>query len=659
MADKPVTKYESEDDIKTPADEVKLWQQELTASQAHLERFWKRCDLIEQIYLDEERNQEQSGGLLPEGSKVNLFWSNVQVLKSMLYVRPPKIEVSRRYKDYSDDVARVAGEMMERLLNNDVERDESDFGTAARQGIMDWLTVGLGQLWMRYEAHTEQVQKPPIMSPDGMSELAPALNYEEVVSEDSLSDYLHWRDFLWSPARTWSEVRWCARRVNLTRDKGVKRFGERFRNVPLDTSTAKKDKDGGVSKVVDNTPWAQVEVFEVWNLADRTVRWVNMHADFLLDSKPDPLKLERFFPCPRPLLGTTTNSDLVPRADYSMAQDQYKQTNILATRIKMLTEACKLVGVYDKQAEGVQRMLNQGVENQLIPVDNWAAFAEKGGIKGSVDFLPIAVVSEVIVRLREDMAAQKEQLYEVLGIADIMRGITRATETATAQQIKAQYGSTRVQAKQFEVGSWVAQAQTIKAEIISLHFQPKTIIERSNVMNTPDSKYAEQAVGLLKQRWAAAYRLQIEPESMSAMDWSSERDARVQFLAAIGGFLQQAVPLAQLMPATAPMLLQIMQWVAGGFRVGRSIETVIEQLADAMGQQGQQASGAQQPTPQEQADVKKTESEADRNRANTLKLSAEVAQMTGMAGAPIGPAGLAPPPGQPGVPAPPGGLDGA
>ena len=644
MAEKTAQKYESSEEIKTPADEVKLWQDEIRASSKHLERFWKRCALIEQIYLDEQRESELAGGLFPsEAAKVNLFWSNVQVLKSMLYVRPRKIEVSRRYKDFGDDPARVAGEMMERLLSNDIERDESDFDTATRQGIEDWLIVGLGQMWLRYEAQTEQVQQPAIMSPDGMVELAPALDYEQITSEDALSDHVHWRDFLWSPARTWAEVRWIARRVYMTKDKGTKRFGKVFEQVPLDTTQPKKTEAGELSKVAQNTPWAQAEVFEVWSIEDRTARWVHLACDYMLDKKPDPLGLARFWPAPAPLLATTTNSDMVPRADYSMAQDQYQQTNILATRIKMLTEACKLVGVYDKAADGVQRMLNQGVENQLIPVDNWAAFAEKGGIKGSIDFLPIEVVSNVIIKLREDMAAQKEQLYEVLGIADIMRGITRATETATAQQIKAQYGSTRVQHKQFEVGAWVARAQQIKAEIISLHFQPQTIIERSNVENTPDVKYAQAAVQLIKQRWTAAYRLNIEPESMSAMDWAAEREARVAFLTAIGGFLQQAVPLAQMVPQAAPMLLQMLQWVAAGFRVGRSLESVIEQLSDALAQAGQQK--PQEPSPQEQAEVDKTKSEADKNRATTIKTSAEAAQIAGMAGAPIQAAGLAQMPG--------------
>lgn len=642
MAEQTGQKYESSADIKTPADEVKLWQDEIRAAEKHLEQFWKRCDLIEQLYLDDVRTREEQGGLLPEGSKINLFWSNVQVLKSLLYVRPPKIEVGRRYKDFGDDVARVAGEMMERLLNNDLERDQSDFDTAVREGIQDWLVVGLGQMWMRYEAHTETVQQEAVIAPDGLTELAPAYSYEQIVTEDALSDYVHWRDFLWSPARTWTEVRWIARRVNLTRDKGIARFGKKFETVPLTTSQPKQRDAGDVSKVQRNTPWAQAEVFEVWNLADRTVRWVHLTCDYLLDKQPDPLGLERFFPAPRPLLATVTNSDLVPRADYSMAQDQYQQLNILATRIRMLTEACKVVGVYDKANDGVQRMLNQATENQLIPVDNWAAFAERGGMKGIVDWLPIDTVSAVIDKLRQDMVLQRDQLYEVLGIADIMRGATKATETATAQQIKAQFGSTRVQFKQFETATWLSQAQQIKAEIISKHFQPETIIKRSNVENTPDAKYAQAAVELLKQRWAAAYRLHIEADSTAALDWASEREGRTQFLQAIGGFLQQAVPLGQMVPQSVPALVQMVQWAASGFRVGRTIESALDQLAQALSQ----PQGEQGPSPQEVADVEKTKSEAEKNRATTMKTSVEAGTM--MAGQMPGS------PGTPGMGGPPG-----
>jgi rubredoxin len=51
--------------------------------------------------------------------------------------------------------------------------------------------------------------------------------------ECSPCDYVFWDDFRTSPARTWEEVTWVARRVYMGREEGVERFGEIFKDAPL------------------------------------------------------------------------------------------------------------------------------------------------------------------------------------------------------------------------------------------------------------------------------------------------------------------------------------------------------------------------------------------------------------------------------------------
>ena len=95
-------------------------------------------------------------------------------------------------------------------------------------------------------------------------------------------------------------------------------------------------------------------------------------------------------------MANPTTSKFMPRADFLMAQDQYAQIDELSTRLKYLIKACKVVGAYDKTSTQLGRIFSEGMENQMIPVDNWAAFAEKGGIKGSMDFVPIDMVAKAI-----------------------------------------------------------------------------------------------------------------------------------------------------------------------------------------------------------------------------------------------------------------------
>ena len=576
----------------TPIGLAQRWNTEITASEQELTKFHEDATRITHRYLDK---REDFGR---DQSRVNLFWSTTKVLLSMLYARPPKADVSRTYQDYEDDVARVAGTILQRLLNRGFDENISQWDASVRQGIEDWLVVGLGQIWLRYEVKTETYTVPAQVDPLTGEELTPETEAEQIVDEDAPCDYIHWRDFLWSPARTWAEVRWVARRVYMTKDQLTERFGEEIANIiPLGKQSGPKDIRDDSPKY---DPWNKAEVFEIWCKENKKVYWYAKGADTILDVKDDPLQLDGFFPCPKPVAANLTSSNFMPRADYIFAQDQFNELDEINTRITWLTRAAKVVGVYDKAAEGVQRLFNQGTENQLIPVDNWAMFAERGGVKGQIEFAPIDQVVNAINQLRQYRQDKVMQIYEVLGISDVMRGSSRASETATAQQIKAQFGSTRIQLMQFYIAEWISHALRIKAEIICKHWQPQTIIQRSNIERTPDAQLAMQAIALLKDEKMAEYRVSVEADSMAALDWAAERDAAVQFMQGLGAFISQVAPMAQQVPGAAPVLLSLLQWSISKFRVSTQIESILDQAISGLKQQGIQPPG---PSPMQQAEV--------------------------------------------------------
>jgi hypothetical protein len=209
-------------------------------------------------------------------------------------------------------------------------------------------------------------------------------------------------------------------------------------------------------------------------------------------------------------------------------------------------------------------------------------------------------VVNCIERLRQYRQDKTMQIYEVLGISDVMRGSSKASETATAQQIKAQFGSTRIQLSQFYIAEWITHALRIKADIISKHFQPETIATRSNIMRTPDAQYAQAAIALIKDEQLAEYRISVEADSMAAMDYAAERDAAVQFMQGLGAFVSQVAPMAQQVPGAAPYLLRLLQWAVSKFRVSSEIEGVLDQAIGSMQQTGVQP---QEPSPMQQAEV--------------------------------------------------------
>jgi hypothetical protein len=595
---------------KSPAEMAVRWERELQAAKKELAKFHRLGKKINAKYLDERDGAAYDNA----DSKFNLFWSNIEVLKASLYAKPPNVDVSNTHKDSEDDQSRVAGNILQRMLNNDCEDDdESTYPEVTRQAVGDYLVVGLGQVWYRYEVETAENETPPVTDPATGALLAEPVKYEAITNEEAPADYVYWEDFWWSPARVWQDVRWVARRVFMTREELCERFGDRIgKEIPVTKGRSKGDALG-----VRNDPWEKAAVFEIWDKQTKCAYWHVLGFHLICDYKPDPLKLKTFFPCPQPLMANLTTTAFLPRADYLLAQDQYQQIDELTTRIKYLTKACKVVGVYDKNSTPIGRVFTEGMENQMIPVDNWAAFAEKGGLKGQMDFVPIEIIASVIESLTGQRDIIKGNLYEVLGIGDIMRGMTDPDETLGAQQLKAQFGGNRLQFKQQAIGAWVASGQRIKAQIICDRFQPQTIMDRSNIMHSPDAPLAQDAVGFLKSPDNTKfYRISVEAETMAMVDWAQERDSRTQFMQAVGSFVQSITPLIQTSPEAAPVVMQMLKWGLGGFRVSKEIETVLDAAIAAASQADK---GQQEPSPQEKADVAKTESEATKNKTQSVK----------------------------------------
>lgn len=571
----------------SPQGWAKRWQAELKAARASVEKWHEQGAKINKRFRDERESRDNGD------TRWNLFTSTVETKLATLYGQTPKVSVSRRFSDAADDAARVAATMLERALNSDIEKDSDTFAQALQYALEDRLLPGLGLVRVRYVAEFETVPPVPAqVDPVTGMVLAPEVPATERKTYECVeTDYVHWRDFLWSPSRVWHEARWIAFRAEMSRAELVRRFGEEVgRAVPLNAKGRAGEDDGTEKKP---TPWDRAEVWEVWDKETRTVYWYVEGYPAILDSKPDPLGLQGFWPCPRPLLANVTTSTTVPRPDFVLAQDFYDEIDLVSTRITLLERAIRVAGVYDKSNDGVKRLLSETGQNELIPVDNWAAFAEKGAMRGAVDWLPLEQVSTALTALRDYRRELVDALYQVTGMADVMRGASDPRETAAAQGIKARFGSVRLQRLQDEVARFASDVQRLKAEIISKHYDAATLVAASNVERTPDAPLAGQAVELVKSR-LAEYRVEVKPEAVSLTDFAALKAERLEVIGGISTFLQAAAPLAQAVPGSMPYLLQILQWSVAGLKGGSGIESVLDQAIAAAqkapppGQDGQQ-----------------------------------------------------------------------
>jgi hypothetical protein len=152
----------------------------------------------------------------------------------------------------------------------------------------------------------------------------------------------------------------------------------------------------------------------------------------------------------------------------------------LTVRIAALTSAIKVAGVYDERWPELARLFEEGEENQLIGITSYAEFAAKSGMSGAIDLIPMLDMIKTLGALIEARTAVKADLYEVTGIADVIRGSTAPQETATAQRIKGRYATLRLSDRQLEVARYVRDVLRITGEIVCEHFSPETLRLASN-----------------------------------------------------------------------------------------------------------------------------------------------------------------------------------
>jgi hypothetical protein len=558
-----------------------------------------RTDRIIRKYKDDSRYQSNPN------SRFNILWSNVQTIQPAIFARLPRPDVSRRFRD-NDPIGRVASMLLERALEFELEH-YGDYKAAMQQAVLDRLLGGRGTAWVRYEPHIEgdKTEDEPddgyqITEDTEEDETQSAMeieNPERIEYECCPVDYVHWRDFGHTTGRTWEEVTAVWRRVFMNRDALVERFGEDLGyQIPLDTRPDDNKRNEGF---IDEQ--SQALVYEVWDKETGKVLWISKSLGKILDERDDPLELEGFWPCPKPLFSTLTNESLEPIPDYTMYQDQARQLDTLSNRIEELINALRVRGVYDASASELSRLFSEGENNTMIPVKNWAAFAEKQGMRGAIDLVDIAPFASALQNSYQAMEQVKGQIYEIMGIADIQRGQTDPNETLGAQIIKSNNAAGRLKTMQHNVVDFATKLLQIKAQIICQHFTDDTIlkISGSQQLSPQDQQMIPQAMELLRNEASANFRIEVTSDSMIFQDEEAEKQNRMAFLQAVGGFMQQALPMASASPQMAPMLMEMLKFSVTAFRAGKQLEGVIDETADQIREAAAQAKGQPKPPPPE------------------------------------------------------------
>jgi hypothetical protein len=644
-------------------DLVTKWIEQINLSEQELQPWWRTGDIIVRRYKNENRAR---GGGRPsvgyERRRFAILWSNVSTLQPAIYASQPKPMVDRRYRD-EDPVGKIASDVLERALGFSL--DQYDFDGRVKLCVLDYLLPGRGQVWVRYIPHMREVNAEQdyelgenVQDDDDteVGEVETPEATEEVVYEEVQCDHVSWKDWLTNPAREWAEVRWVARRVYMTRAELTERFGKDMaKNVPITTTSTGTDTASDAQKQSSQTG----EVYEIWDKPTKMAYWVcKGYTGGVLDKREDPLGLTNFFPCPPPLNATTANDSTIPVADYVQYQDQADELDELTARIGKLQDALRMVGVYAGEANReLQLVFSPGNENKLIPIDTFDLWKEKGGVRGLIEWVPVDMVIQVLKGCYEARSQVLNDIYQITGLSDIIRGESNPNETATAQRMKGQWGSLRVRDRQRDLQRFCRDAIRLKAEIIAEHFSIDTLKAMTNVklLTAAEKAQIEQIMPLIQQAQQSgmpippglapdpamlelmaqptwdevqallrddalrSFRIDVETDSTVQPDENAAKMAFTEFTSAIVGLMSAAASIVPSAPYTAPLFAEVLKQGARTFNVSRSMEDVIDKVFE-------QAEAAPPVQPQGPPPPDESAMQVEQLKSQTAQMQAQIEQ---------------------------------
>lgn len=564
-------------------DQIKHWLTEIDLAKKREKDYRKEGQRILDIYAGKKVKE----------TPFNILFSNTETLLPALYSLVPRPVVQRRFKD--EDVvgknAALAGtRLLEFLLDTNLEGYES-FDDSMKAATLDGLLPGRGVTTIKYDADVVEG------------------DFSYKAGELVCANSQEWKRVYFGYAKKWSKVPWVAYELHIDREEADRLFPEMAGklNYTLNDEDRNKDEDGNQIEVNTGEKKTAV-VYQIWDKdGGKKIRYVSpQFKEGFLKEEGDTLNLSGFFNCPKPLQFVEKN-DLLPVAMYCLYENQAKELNDMTRRINLIIHAIKAKAIYAGALGDDIKNLVEADDNELVPAVNESALAAEKGLQNAIWFWP---VDQLIVVLRELLGAReqcKQVIYEITGISDILRGSTMATETATAQKIKTQWGTLRLKRLQKEVQRYARDMLRMMLEVAAAKFSEETWARMTGLpfvttekhqqakmlaqaaqmagmppdpqtMQTLEAPVWGEVLQVLRDDLQRAYRVDIETNSTVEAEATEDKEMMAEVMAAVGQALNGLTPLvtAGTLPfeAAQAMLLTIVR----RFRFGPEVEDMIKAM---------------------------------------------------------------------------------
>lgn len=572
---------------ESPAGVVRRWLLEL-----------KQADKREKRWRDEARKtwkkyrQEENAK-----HSFNILWSNTETLRPAVYNRLPTPDVRRRFRD-DDPLGKAVSEVLSRAT--EYMLDSGDAHETFELSALDMLVCGRSVARVRYVPSLSQVGQPE--DAEDPAHESQEGETEELEWQQTTVEHVQYDDFRMGPGKCWQEVPWVGFRHRLSRQEMVRMFGEEIgQAIPLDDVDDEEIR--AAEKDASEPIFRTAEVWEIWDKETKRVIFVcQKYIKSPLKVEEDPLELSGFFPVPKPLYAVEDSTSMVPVILYSLYKEQAEELDRISTRINKVVAAIRVRGIYDSTISELASLM-KGADNDLIPAQSVSALIERGGLDKAIWMLPIEGMANVLKVLYEQREATKQVIYEITGVSDILRGQTNASETATAQNIKNEWGTLRIQRMQREMQRFIRDIVRMMAEVIGQQFMPETLAEMTSVKLPTGAEKAEmmaraqmqqqngaqaqaepvkpswdEVIQVLRSDMARQFKVDIETDSTIADTLQSDMEGLREAIGAVVEVINGIGPAVQMGAVPLEAAKALIGAVVRRARLGLVVEDAMEQI---------------------------------------------------------------------------------
>ena len=546
---------------------VKKWRDRIEKAEKKYQSYYDLIKEIREYYKNEKNNKKQ-----------NIFWSSIETLKPFLYFKQPRPYVEREDKKINA-ISSCACKILEKAIAWDMR--QLDFDSVIKYARNDFLLVGTGIAWEQYVPQFSSVRN------DNGAFL------EVKTGEVVKTIYVDPVRFLVDVENVgiWEDAEWVARIIPMTKREAADTFEmkiDSFMDTPAEKDAEKKE----------------INVYEIWDKKKKKIYYLAKEVkDKFLRETDDVLKLNGFFPCPKPIFATMTNDSLIPVPDYSEIKEQLAELDGINERMRLTIKALKVSGAYDGSFPELANILEKDVA--LVALNDFQKLKDAGGLDGIVNFMQIDQYISALQALAQRRSDLMAQIYEITGVSDIMRGNANPQETATAVNQKTNFGTLRNQDRQNDMQRFLCDLFKIKAEIICELFSRETLAQFAD--ESDDMKVVNAAVELLKEDKLRGMTLGVEIDTALKQDADGKK--AIEAVKAINDMIQIAMPIVSQQPLLLPLYRQMIGSITATLPEARQFENVIEQCFSQIEKQLSQPS-----EPEPNPDMLKVQNDQQKNQ---------------------------------------------